>query len=131
MKKYLLAGNLPYLAVAILCGVAFYAGHATVEQNGKFAIAEKSAVILQAVLDRPAESPETFAREVAQPIIEVLKRYADQGYTVLDSAKDEQGNYALIAMPKSSIDITTELRAAIKAARPVQSIKEDPKGTGQ
>lgn len=131
MKKYLLAGNLPYLAVVILCGVAFYAGHATVEQSGKFAMAEKSAVVLQAVLDRPEQSADTFTREVAQPIIAVLQRYADLGYTVLDSAKDEQGNYVLIAKPNNAIDITAELREAIQAAKPLHSIQKDSLGAVQ
>lgn len=120
MKKYILAGNLPYLVMVILCTAAFVLGQATVEPTGKFAIAEKGSIVLQAVLDRPSEPPETISREVAQPIIEILKRYADQGYTVIDTTKDDQGNYALIALPKNAIDISEELRAAIK---PVQGVK--------
>ena len=85
MKKIILAGNMPYVAVAILCIAAFYSGQATVKQTGKFAIAEKGALVLQAVLDRPSDSPETISREVAQPIIGVLKQYADRGYAVLDT----------------------------------------------
>lgn len=127
MKKYILAGNLPYLAAAILCAASFFMGQTTVEQPGKFAIAEKGAVVLQAVLDRPSVPPETYAREIVQPIIKVLKHYADQGFVVVDSTKDEQGNYSLIALPKNAIDITDELRAAIKAAQPAQDSKENPK----
>ena len=132
MKKIILAGNLPYFAVALLCCAAFFVGQSTTQlPHDKFALAEKSAVILQAVLDRPSESAETFEHEIGQPIIKVLQRYADQGYTVLDSAKDEQGNFAVIAMPATSINITEELRAAIKAAQPVKNPEPSPKAVAQ
>ena len=131
MKKYILAGDLPYLVMIILCTAAFFFGRTTVEPTGKFAIAEKSAIVLQAVLDRPFEPAETITHEVAQPIIAVLKNYSDQGYTIIDAAKDDQGNYAIIALPKTTIDITDALRAAIKPTQPAQGFKENIRGTGK
>lgn len=132
MKKYILAGNLPYLAVVILCSGAFFAGKASVEKIGKFAVAEKGAIVLQAILDRSSESPETFARDVAQPMVEVLTRYADNGYMVIDASKDDAGNYAIVALPKNVIDITQELRSAIKKTTPpAQTAKEPAEGSGK
>jgi hypothetical protein len=56
MKKLIFAGNVPYLAVAVLAATAFYVGLETSNMRAKsapkIAFAEKGAVILNTVLAR-------------------------------------------------------------------------------
>ena len=120
MKKWFLSGNLPYLTTAILCIAAFFVGQMTVRPESHFAVAEKGAVIVEAVLGRPGRTAQEIEREVKQPILAVVKSYADRGFTVIDASRDEQGDLAIVALPRDTIDITGELRAAILKATPGQ-----------
>ncbi len=114
MKKIILAGEVPYVAVVAFAAVAFYAGHLLTPTEPKVAIAERGALIFQAVLDRQGAPREVLDTEVSQPVRGVLKRYADLGYVVIDASKDEAGNYVVAALPQGAIDITKELASAIK-----------------
>ena len=114
MKHILLAGNVPYLAVMILIGGAFFLGLHIKEEPPRIAVAEKGAVILEAVLDRPNLSPEQLEEEVKKPIVNVLNHYAVQGFVVIDVSKDENGNMQVAALPRAAVDITPLLRSAIK-----------------
>lgn len=114
IKTILLAGNFPISALLILVSASFYIGHELGADAPKVAVGERGAVVLDAVLDRPGASKEQLHQEVTAPILEVLKQYADQGYVVIDSSKDEAGNYSVAALPRETIDITAALRAAVK-----------------
>lgn len=114
--KTLLLSPVPLFAVAMACGVSFYAGGVlnSTKPNGKYVTAEKNALILQAVFDRQGATPEQLKQEISDPIRLVLKKYIDQGYVVIDTAKDESGNMAVAAIPPGTLDVTEELAAALK-----------------
>jgi hypothetical protein len=115
-KGLLLAGELPYLAALILCGGAFAAGQHTIKPRDRVAVAEKSAIVLEALLARPNTTEREIDTQLRKPIIAVFKRYAEAGYTVIDAAKDEAGNLTVVALPADAIDITPELRRAVAEA---------------
>jgi multidrug efflux pump subunit AcrB len=122
LKSLFLAGDVPFSALLILSGACFYIGTQYGHDVPKFAIGERGAVVLDAVLDRPGASKEELQKEVTDPILDVLKHYADQGYVVIDSSKDDAGNYSVAALPRETVDITEALRTAVKkkaeAAKP-------------
>ncbi|WP_371765574.1 hypothetical protein [Massilia sp.] len=105
----------PFLATGFLCAVCFYAGGKfnSVTPNGKYLVADKNAVILAAVLDRDSTDAQVLKAEISQPIVQVMKKYTDQGYVIIDGARDEHGNLTVAAMPPDTRDITQELRDAI------------------
>jgi hypothetical protein len=103
------------LAVGGLCAVCFYAGGRlnSVAPNGKYLVADKNAVILSAVLERNSTDVDALKGEIAQPVLQVMRRYTDQGYVIIDGARDERGNLTIAALPPDTRDITKELAAAI------------------
>jgi hypothetical protein len=120
MKKLIFAGNVPYLAVALLALSFFYFGFAVANKNAKpipkIAFAEKGALVLSNVLARQDISESTLDEQIKKPILAVMKRYVDQGYVVIDSSRDENGNMAINAIPPGAIDITSEMKEAINKA---------------
>ena len=104
--------------VVIICAVAavvgFVAGRQSIQPTGKFAFAEKGAIITEAIFARQDLDEAALKKEVVQPILGVLQRWSDQGYIVIDSSKDEQGNFAVLAIPDGAKDISAEMREAIK-----------------
>lgn len=118
LKSILLAGDLPYVAALVFMAAGFYAGFEYKADAPKVVIAERGAVILEAVLDRQDAEPEVLEKEISQPVVAVLKKYADQGYVVIDSSKDEAGHYMVAALPAEAKDITAELREVIKKPQP-------------
>jgi hypothetical protein len=103
------------LATASLCAVCFYAGGKLnrVTPNGKYLVADKNAVILAAVMERDSTNTELLKAEVTQPILEVMRRYTEEGYVVIDGGRDEHGNVTIAALPADTRDITSELAAAV------------------
>lgn len=102
-------------AITFLCGACFYAGgqfNSTVP-NGRYLVADKNAVILAAVLERNSTDAKALEAEIAQPVLRVMKRYTDEGYVIIDGAKDERGNFTVAALPAGTRDITQELAAAV------------------
>jgi hypothetical protein len=114
ITKIFIAGEVSYVSALILMVVGFYIGHELKPEGPKIAVAERGAVILEAVLDRHGATEETLQQEVSKPVLDVLKKYADLGYVVIDSSKDDSGNYVVAALPAGAIDITEALRQAIK-----------------
>lgn len=133
MKRIILAGNLPYITVLILCGAAFFVGRNTVtKEPPRFAMGEKSAVIAEAVLNRSGPiSDEYFDKTIKKPVLAVLKKYADQGYIVVDVYKDEQGYMSVAAAPSTAIDITQEMRNSIKKASTDAERTQAAQGAGK
>lgn len=123
MKRILLAGNLPYCAVGILLVGAFYLGHLLSIPPARIAVAEKGAVVLEAVLARAGESQETLEKEISQPIVALLNHYAAMGFVVMDISKDDAGNMTVAALPKEVVDITPLLREAIKKSASQAQVK--------
>jgi hypothetical protein len=113
MKRWLFAGELPFLAVLIIAAVAFVIGRGSVQPHDRVAVVEQGALVLEAVLSRPDASPEDLESQVRAPILQVLQKYADAGYTVLDVSRDDAGRMAVAALPAQSTDITAEMRAAM------------------
>ena len=120
-KKYLFAGELPYFAAAIFAASGFLAGQQFSTPTAKVAYAERGAIVLNAVLDRAGQSDESLQDEVVEPIKSVLQRYADLGYVVIDTSKDDSGNMAIAALPADAIDITEIMRKAI-ATKPAPAV---------
>lgn len=118
--KIISAGSLPYSALIVLLGLAFYIGKESAPATPKVAVAERGRVILEAVMDRQDMPKEKIIQEVLDPVKAVLLSYMKQGFVVLDSAKDENGNYSVAALPDNVIDITQELQSAVarKAVEP-------------
>ncbi|MFC5510401.1 hypothetical protein ACFPOU_04565 [Massilia jejuensis] len=112
----------PALAIAFLCAACFYAGgkFSSVTPNGKYLVADKNAVILAAVLERDSTDAQTLNAEVAQPILQVMKQYTDQGYVIVDGARDAHGNLTIAALPAGTRDITKELAAAVARKEPTK-----------
>lgn len=110
------------LATASLCGVCFYAGGKlnSVTPNGKYLVADKDAVILSAVMERDSTDADTLKAQITQPILQVMRRYTDQGYVIIDGGRDEHGNLTIAALPADTRDITHELAAAVTRKEPTK-----------
>lgn len=102
------------LAVLIVSAAAFFVGRSMASPaRDRVAVVEKGAIVLEAVLARPGASQEVIDAEVRQPILGVLKKYVDQGYTVIDASRDDDGNLQVAALPGDALDITGEMRQAV------------------
>jgi hypothetical protein len=113
MKGLMTAGRVPYSVVAMM-GLALYMmGHEMAKPAPRIAIAEKSAVILEAALNNPTASPEQMKQIVAQPILSVMQRYQKAGYVIINASRDDQGDMTVDAIPADAVDITNELRTAV------------------
>ena len=112
--KTLGAGNVPFLAVAIVCAGAFAAGRATVKPHDRIAITEQGAIVLEAVLARGNVDAAQIDREIRAPLTAVLEKYASDGYAVIDVSRNEQGLMGVSAVPRDAIDISDEMRRAVK-----------------
>jgi len=120
-SDFIFAGNIPYLAVLILCTLSVYCGieyqkyvHSHQKVNPKIAIAEKTAIILQAAISRQDLSDESLTRDIKLPILAVIKRYTDKGYLVIDSSPNDDGTFTVTGIPDGAINITDEMKKAIK-----------------
>ena len=137
----LTAGDVSYAVVAVLCLVAFLTGRMWVDSpNAEMAIpggnasppivlVEKSALVMQAVLERPQLSRAEIEQQIAQPIRAVLQRYTARGYVVVDVAREEAGGFAVAALPEGAADITPEVREALNMANATQSAAWPPAAT--
>jgi septum formation topological specificity factor MinE len=133
MKNYIFAGNVPYLAVALLIATAFYLGleisNLTAKPAPKIAFAEKGAAILEVVLAHQNIPPAALDEQVKKPILTVIKRYVDKGYLVIDSSRDENGNMYIDGVPDGAINITAEIRAALKLPESSKTVVQTPPNT--
>ena len=118
---FIFAGNIPYMAVVILCALSVYCGieyqkyiQSHQKVIPKIAIAEKTAIILQAAISRQDLSDESLTRDIKQPILSVIKRYTDKGYLVIDSSQNDDGTYTVTGLPEGALNITNEMKNAIK-----------------
>jgi hypothetical protein len=125
MKNIFFKGNVPYLAVLILIAVSFYTGfeisNVLAQKKPKVAFAGKGATITEALLSTTTSTREEVDKEITKPIVSVIKKYIDNGYLVIDSSLNQNGAMEITGIPKGAIDITNELRAAVK----LPEIKKD------
>lgn len=124
MSKFtnFISAPVPLFAVVFLAGACYYAGaELGNKSNGKYVTADKSTVILNAVLDlhNAASSEDEMKSKIVAPVLGVLKKYADQGYVVVETGKDERGNMLIAAVPPDTRNITKELAEAVKARNDV------------
>ena len=123
LKKLILAGNVPFLAVIVLCTGAFLLGWQGLsptpgQPQAPIAIADKSGLILQTILEHPTTDKATLQRQILAPVTAVLQHWSSQGYVVIDASRDDSGRYVVLALPGNTIDITAQLQQALdKAAR--------------
>lgn len=124
LQRCLLAGNMPYFAVFLLCASAWALGLLMrAPPAARIAIAERGAVVLEAVLEMPQASTEELRARIEAPTRSVLQKYRDQGYLVIDASRDEAGHLLVAALPASALDITAELRAAVHSQLAAQETK--------
>jgi hypothetical protein len=132
MRNILTAGELSYSVAAVLMALAFYIGlevtQLSAKPPAKVAFAEKSAVILESVFSRKDISASVLDEQIKKPIMAVIKRYVDQGYVVIDSGRDENGNMTVTGIPSGAIDITPDIKAAINAASTLRTTPAQPSG---
>ena len=115
-KADLIFAGVPLALVVFLCAGAYAAGaYLHPQPQGKYVTADKAAVIFTAVMEmQPAASDEALLKKrITDPVLGVLRRYTEQGYVVIDAAKDDQGNMSIVALPVGTKDITEELSAAV------------------
>lgn len=127
MKKILLAGSFPFVAVAVLCAAFFALGQRYTTTPTRIAVAEKGAIILETLLDHQELPRDELDALLTTPIKTVLKKYQDMGYLVIDISKNEQGAMAVTTLPSDVIDITEDLRTAVAKASPATPPSNGPK----
>lgn len=110
-KSILLAVALTANFTGIFAGYLF--GSSSEPVNSKFLIANRTGLIYEAILDNPDISKDEAKKMIVDPINAILTSYRDQGFIVIDGAKDDQGHYSIVALPKESRDISDELKNAI------------------
>lgn len=118
LKKLIFSGNIPYSAVAVIAALALYVGSAipqiSPKPTPKVAFAEKGVVVMEALFGQEYVSEAALDEQIKKPMLAVIKRYVDKGYVVIDASRDENGKMAIAGIPVGAIDITAELKAALK-----------------
>lgn len=116
MKGILTGGKVPYSVVCLLSfavyAIGYQAGHQTAKPAPRVAVAEKGAVVLEAALSHPNATPAQMKALIADPINSVIQRYLAQGFVVVDTSRNDQGEMTVTALPADTLDITNVLRAA-------------------
>ena len=119
MLKRLLNFNLPLWSVLALflsfamVGYAFFSVPKAPVQ-AKFATLNKAAIVYGAIAENPRLTEEQIQKQFITPINNLLKKYQDDGYVVIDLTKDDDGNYVINAIPKDAINLDKEFSEAIK-----------------
>lgn len=116
MKGILTGGRIPYSVVCLLSlavyAIGYEAGHQTAKPAPRVAIAEKGAVVLEAALSHPTATPAQMKALIADPINSVIERYLAQGFVIVDTSRNDQGDMTVTALPADTVDITNVLRSA-------------------
>ncbi|MDF0506640.1 hypothetical protein POK33_38465 [Burkholderia cenocepacia] len=116
MKGILTGGKIPYSVVCLLSlavyAIGYQAGHQAAKPAPRVAVAEKGAVVLEAALSHPTATPAQMKALITDPINGVIQRYLDQGFVIVDTSRNDQGDMTVTALPADTLDITNVLRAA-------------------
>ena len=116
-------GQVPPIAV-VLCCLASVIGGVILDHNffqtpaspPRIALVEQGAVVLDALLNRPQLDASTARRVVGGTVEAVVAKYQRAGYLVVNVNPAQDGGMVVEAVPKSAIDITEEVRAAVARA---------------
>lgn len=114
LRTIFLGGSLSVFTTVLISAATAFAGYTLAPSQPKIATAEKGAVIMEAVLDQTNLTDESLKTAIQKPILKVIQKYRDLGYVVIDASPDEKGNLSINALPEGALDITAEMRAAVK-----------------
>ena len=117
LKKYVNFNVPAWTLVAI--GVCAFIGGTKVSApvpNGKFVSVARNRIIFEAVQARPGATEDQLKAQVVQPINAFIKGYQDEGYAVIDTSIDADGQMAVLALPKGSIDVSDQLSKVLTPA---------------
>lgn len=110
LKKYVDFNVPAWTLIAVgLCAALAGAKFGSVEPNGKFVSIARNKIIFEAVQARPGASEEQLQTQVVAPINSFIKKYQTEGYAVIDTSIDADGQMAVLALPKGSIDVSEQL----------------------
>ncbi|EGD05105.1 MULTISPECIES: hypothetical protein [Burkholderia cepacia complex] len=128
MKGILSGGRVPYSVVCLLSfsvyAIGYQAGHHTAKPPVRVAIAEKGAVVLEAALNHPSATPAQMKALITDPINSVLRQYLAQGFVIVDTSRNDQGEMTVTALPADTVDITNELRKAAQLPLQKSAVSE-------
>lgn len=120
MKFNLFAGKVPAIGALAFLMVGVFVGRQSVHTPPlRVAIAERSALVFERSLALGLRDPAALKAQVSDPILDVIRRYADTGFVVIDAVQDDQGYYSVLALPEDAVDITAEMKVALDRAAPV------------
>lgn len=115
--------RMPLLGMALLCLASALLGVAVDHRflqltppEPKIAFAEQGAVVLESLLGRPDLDAAAARRIVGQSLSDVIEKFHQAGYLVLDVTHSADGQILVEAVPRSAIDITPQMRAAVAQA---------------
>jgi hypothetical protein len=115
--------RVPLLGMALLCLASAVLGVAVDHRflqpappEPKIAFAEQGSVVLESLLARPDLDEVAARRLVGQSLSGVIEKYHRAGYLVLDVTHSSDGQILVEAVPRSAIDITPQMRAAVAQA---------------
>jgi hypothetical protein len=116
-------GQVPPIAVVLCCLASVIGGvildhkfFQTPASPPRIALVEQGAVVLDALLNRPQLDASTARRVVGGTVEAVVAKYQRAGYLVVNVNPAQDGGMVVEAVPKSAIDITEEVRAAVSGA---------------
>ena len=115
-KTPLLGMTLLCLASALLSVAVDHRFLQPAPPEPKIAFAEQGAVVLESLLARPDLDAVAARRLVGQSLSDVIEKYHRAGYLVLDVTHSSDGQILVEAVPRSAIDITPQMRAAVAQA---------------
>ncbi len=111
--KAILNATLPLWAVAIitLCiGLLVHVLFQAPEEGPKFATVAKMGIIFEAASRQPNLSEDQVQSAIVKPTLALLKQYEEKGYIVIDTTRDECGNFTIAAIPEQALNLNEELR---------------------
>ena len=83
----------------------------------KYALVAKESVIFGAVFDRPGASQAQLNSQVLEPTLAFLAELQNEGYVVIDTTLDSNGNMGISAIPNGAIDLTEKLKARVQISQ--------------
>ena len=83
----------------------------------KYVLVAKESVIFGAVFDRPGASQAQLNSQVLEPTLAFLAELQNEGYVVIDTTLDSNGNMGISAIPNGAIDLTEKLKARVQISQ--------------
>ena len=115
--------RMPLFGIALLCLASAVLGVAVdhrfllpVPPEPRIAFAEQGAVVLESLLARPDLDAGAARRLVGQSLSDVIEKYRQAGFLVIDVTHSADGLILVDAVPRTAIDITPQMRAAVAQA---------------